>query len=62
MAGERKEYITAFLIGAIVGAGATMLLAPDKKKKHSRFRLRPAAPRARQRSRRFRKTLRNRLS
>ena len=31
MENDRKEYLAAFVIGAIVGVGATLLLAPEDK-------------------------------
>ena len=31
MENDRKEYLAAFVIGAIVGVGATLLLAPEEK-------------------------------
>ena len=31
MASERRDYLMAFLIGAIVGIGAAMLLSPARK-------------------------------
>ena len=33
MANERRDYLVAFLIGLIVGIGATVLLSPPKKKR-----------------------------
>ena len=33
MANERRDYLVAFLIGAIVGVGAAILLSPPKKKR-----------------------------
>lgn len=60
MAGDRKEYITAFLIGAIVGAGATVLLSAGSEKKQRFYQLEPGVRRLRKRGRRLRKSLRNR--
>jgi gas vesicle protein len=59
MADERKEYAIAFAIGAIVGAGATMLLAPNRKKR-TLYRLAPAARRIRKGGRRLRRSIRDR--
>lgn len=33
MANQRRDYLVAFLIGAVVGVGATVLLAPPAQKK-----------------------------
>jgi gas vesicle protein len=60
MAEERKDYAIAFAIGAIVGAGATMLLAPNRKKTRLVYRLEPTAKRVRRGARRLRKAVRNR--
>ena len=59
MTDDRKEYAIAFAIGAIVGAGATVLLAPIRKKRRIQ-KLVPAARRARRNAQRFRKSLRRR--
>ena len=60
MAGDRKEYITAFLIGAVVGAGATVLLSSGGEKKKRFYQLEPRVRRLRKRGRRLRKSLRDR--
>ena len=36
MPSERRDYLMAFLIGAVVGIGAAMLLSPGKKKRFVR--------------------------
>jgi gas vesicle protein len=36
MPSERRDYLMAFLIGAVVGIGAAMLLSPAKKKRFVR--------------------------
>ncbi len=58
MTDDRKEYAIAFAIGAMVGAGATMLLAPARKKHRLIYKLEPTARRARKHARRFRKSIR----
>jgi gas vesicle protein len=60
MTDDRKEYAIAFAIGAMVGAGATMLLAPARKKQRLIYKLEPAARRARKHARRLRKSIRHR--
>ena len=59
MAEDRKEYAIAFAIGAIVGVGATMLLAPARKKRLI-FKLDPTTRHARKSVRRLRKSIRHR--
>jgi gas vesicle protein len=52
MANERRDYLVAFLIGAVVGVGATVLLAPPPAKKKRLVRpLQRGARRLRRRSR-----------
>jgi hypothetical protein len=58
MTDDRKEYAIAFAIGAMVGAGATMLLAPVRKKQRLIYKLEPTARRARKHARRLRKSMR----
>ena len=36
MPSERRDYLMAFLIGAVVGIGAAMLLSPARKKQFVR--------------------------
>ncbi len=57
---ERSDYLIAFLIGTVVGVGATLLLAPEprKKKKGKRYRIRPPRPRLPKRRRKLRDVLR----
>lgn len=54
---DRNDYFTAFAIGAIVGIGATLLLAPKKPTGAKRllYEVEPALERARMSTRRFRK-------
>lgn len=56
----RSDYLIAFLIGTVVGVGATLLLAPEppKKKKGKRYRIRPRRPQLPKRRRRLRDGLR----
>jgi hypothetical protein len=37
MVSDRKDYIMAFVIGAIVGVGATLLATPAPKQKRKRL-------------------------
>jgi hypothetical protein len=55
MAGERRDYLVAFVIGAVVGVGATMLLSAPRKKKKAFRSFPPALQRFRKRGRRLRK-------
>ena len=49
---DRKEYLVAFVIGAIVGVGATLLMAPERKtKKHLVFDREPVMKRIKRRVR-----------
>jgi hypothetical protein len=54
---KRREYIAAFVIGAVVGVGATMLLTPPPRKKRFIYQLEPAVKRLRKRGRKLRTTL-----
>ena len=58
MTDDRTDYFAAFAIGAIVGIGATLLLAPKKPSGAKRllYEMEPALERARKKTRRFRKT------
>jgi hypothetical protein len=58
MASERRDYIAAFVIGAVVGVGVTMLLAPPARKHRLVYELEPKIRQLRKRGRRLRKTLR----
>lgn len=58
MTDDRKEYAIAFAIGAMVGAGATILLAPARKKQRLIYKLEPTARRAHKHARRLRKSMR----
>ena len=58
MAEERRDYLIAFLIGAVVGVGTTLLLGTGRKRKSKRYRVARPAQRLRARSRRLRKALR----
>lgn len=71
MVSDRTDYLMAFVIGAILGVGATLLVTPEKKKKRKRLvydmeptvkrikrRVRPT--RMQQRTRRLRQVLRSR--
>jgi hypothetical protein len=55
---ERRDYLIAFLIGAVVGVGTTLLLGTERKKKSKRYRVARPAQRLRKRGRRLRKALR----
>ena len=57
MAEDRNDYFAAFAIGAIVGIGATLLLAPKKPTGARRllYEMEPALEQARKSTRRFRK-------
>lgn len=55
---KRTEYIAAFVIGAVVGVGATMLLTPPPKKKRMIYQLEPVVKRLRRRGRNIRRSLR----
>jgi gas vesicle protein len=59
MNSQRRDYLAAFAIGAIVGAGVAMLLAPDRKTKR-KYQLEPAVRRFRKRGSRLRRGLRAR--
>ena len=56
MAEDRNDYFAAFAIGAIVGIGATLLLAPKKHTGMKRLltEMEPALKQARKSSRRLR--------
>ena len=56
MANERRDYLVAFLIGLIVGVGATVLLSPPKKKRLV-FPVERGIKRFRKRGRRMRRLL-----
>jgi hypothetical protein len=58
MMAERKEYVAAFVIGALVGVGATLLLAPPKRKNRFVYQLEPKVKQLRKRGRRLRRSLR----
>lgn len=60
MSEQRRDYVAAFFIGALVGVGATMLLTPRTEKKSFVYRVRPPAGRLRKRGRKLRKVLRRR--
>lgn len=53
---DRNDFFAAFAIGAMVGIGATLLLAPSKPTGTKRLmqELEPALDRARKKTRRFR--------
>lgn len=55
---ERRDYLIAFLIGAVVGVGTTLLLGSGRKKKRKRYRVARPGQRLRMRGRRLRKALR----
>ena len=55
MAEDRRDYWAAFAIGAIVGVGATLLLAPEDSGDQIMYKIEPALKRARKGTRRFRK-------
>lgn len=56
---DRKDFLAAFVIGAIVGVGATMLLAPEpRQKKRFVYQLDPTRKRLRRRARKLRKVAR----
>jgi len=56
MSDERRDYLAAFTIGAIVGIGATLLLAPPvSMPKRIMYELEPALKRVRKGSRRLRR-------
>lgn len=57
---EKKDYWAAFVIGAIVGIGATLLLAPDAPSGARRIlsEIEPALKRARKGGRRVQKEAR----
>jgi hypothetical protein len=55
MAENRRDYWAAFAIGAIVGVGATLLLAPEDSGDRIMYKIEPALKRARKGSRRLRK-------
>jgi len=61
MAGENKDYWAAFAIGAIVGIGATLLLAPEETDGARRIlhQIEPALRRARRGGRRIGKGVRS---
>ena len=54
MVNERRDYLLAFLIGAVVGVGATVLLGPRRGKKRFRNQIEPAVQRFRKRGRNLR--------
>ena len=51
MANERRDYLVAFLIGAVVGVGATVLLSPPARQKRLVRPLQGGARRFRRRRR-----------
>ena len=55
---ERRDYLIAFLIGAVVGVGTTLLLGSGRRKKSKRYRVARTGQRLRTRGRRLRKALR----
>lgn len=55
---KRTEYIAAFVIGAVLGIGATLLLTPPPKKKRFVYQLEPVVKRLRRRGRNLSKSLR----
>ena len=56
MSEDRRDYLAAFTIGAIVGIGATLLLAPQSSAgKRIFYELEPAVKRVRKGSRRVRR-------
>jgi gas vesicle protein len=56
MTEDRRDFLAAFAIGAIVGIGATLLLAPPKSgAKRFLYEIEPALDRARKGTRRVRK-------
>ena len=56
MSDERRDYLAAFTIGAILGIGATLLLAPPASvPKRIMYELEPALKRVRKGSRRVRR-------
>lgn len=59
MNNERRDYLAAFAIGAIVGAAIAVLLAPTRKLKR-KHRLEPAVKRFRKRGSRLRRIMRAR--
>ena len=63
MTDDRKDYITAFAIGAIVGIGATLLLAPSKPTGARRLlrEIEPVLTRARKKTRRLKKDVGRRV-
>lgn len=54
---ERKDYVAAFVIGALVGVGATLLLAPPKPKNRFVYQLQPKIRQLRKRGRKLRRSL-----
>ena len=54
MNSERRDYLAAFAIGAIVGAAIAALLAPTRRKKR-KHRVEPALRRFRKRGSRLRR-------
>jgi hypothetical protein len=38
MSNERRDFIAAFIMGAVIGAGTTALLKPPSRKKRLRLR------------------------
>ena len=61
MVNERKDYVVAFVIGAVVGIGATLLLKPPTRTERIVRQIEPRVRRLRKRGRRLRKTLKRAL-
>ncbi len=57
MANERRDFLLAFLIGAVVGVGATVLLSPPARKQRSTRPLEHAMKRFRKRGRKLRRRI-----
>lgn len=56
---DNKDYWTAFAVGALIGAGATLLLAPEMDARRILDEIKPAMKRARKSGRRVRKEVRD---
>ncbi len=55
MNSERRDYLAAFALGAIVGAGIAVLLTPAPRGKRRKHQLEPAVQRFRKRRGRLRR-------
>jgi hypothetical protein len=55
MANGRRDYLLAFLIGTVVGVGATFLLSQPERKRHTLHPLDRQVRRFRRRGRRMRR-------